>query len=466
MNSYIIVSNRGPVTAKRSLDGKKIQVNRAGGGLASAISPLVNNNLAKWLFPISTDLEIEAFTAGLLTDGDSNLIPIPIAQDIHNAAYNEVSNKVLWYLLHGMFSLTRTPKFDTQFYLDWKNYNEFSEAIAKAIASEAPANAKVLLQDYHMFMVPGYLEALRGDISISLFLHTPFSSASEFEVLPEQVRNQLLESISKVKHIGFHATRWRDNFSEVFSRFAEKGEKPAFHVNPLGTDIDDIRSAASRSAVEEERSKIRNIAAGRRIVARVDRMEPSKNILRGIDSVVELFRFYPHMMRSVVHIANCYPSREALEDYSSYAKEVDEKIDESNLYLRDLASRLGLDLLTDPIYKFTEDNFALSLALLKEYDVLLVNPIRDGYNLVASEGPLLNEQNGGLVLSRNAGIAEIVGDRANLVNPYDIRESALAIFSILNQNEHVRASRHSDLIEVLKERNPTKWLQQQIAWFD
>ncbi|MDA8027097.1 MAG: trehalose-6-phosphate synthase [Actinomycetota bacterium] len=465
MNSYIIVSNRGPVAAKKSQDGQGVTVSRSGGGLASAISPLVHNDLAKWLFPISTDLEIEAFEAGSLTQGDLNLIPIPIAEDIHRAAYNDVSNKILWYLLHGMFPVTRSPKFDTQFYLDWKNYNEFSELIAHAIAKVAPENAKVLLQDYHMFMVPNYLGQLREDISISLFLHTPFASASEFEILPEEVRDQLLGSMSKVAHIGFHAQRWLDNFSEVYLRFTGRSPLPNLHVNPLGTDIDDIVSAASGDAVKQERSKIREIAAGRRIIARVDRMEPSKNILRGIDSVVELFRFYPHLMKSVVHIANCYPSREALEDYTSYAHEVESKIEESNAYLRELASRLGLDLPTDPIYKFTEDNFELSLALLKENDVLLVNPIRDGYNLVASEGPLINERNGGLVLSRNAGIAEVVGEKAKLVNPYDIRETALAMHSILEQSEEVRKSRSVELVEELKKRNPSKWLQMQIAWF-
>ncbi|MDA8196796.1 MAG: trehalose-6-phosphate synthase [Actinomycetota bacterium] len=465
MNSYIIVSNRGPVAAKRSPDGEGIAVVRSGGGLASAISPLVQNDLAKWLFPISNDVEIEAYEAGSLTSGDPNLIPVPVAQDIHSIAYNEISNKVLWYLLHGMFSLTRSPKFDTQFYLDWKNYSDFSEAIAVAISKIAPKNAKVLLQDYHMFLVPSFLVTLRSDLSISLFLHTPFSSASEFEVLPGVVRDQLLESLSKVTHIGFHASRWKENFNEVFNRFASHRQLPNLHVNPLGTDIEDISTAANRDTVEIERTKIREIAAGRRIIARVDRMEPSKNILRGIDSVVELFRFYPHMMRSVVHIANCYPSREALEDYASYANEVEKKIEESNEYLRDLASRLGLQLPTDPIYKFTQDNFALSLALLKEYDVLLVNPIRDGYNLVASEGPLINERSGGLVLSTNAGIAEVVSDRANLINPYDIRESALAIFSIFDQNDQLRMERSAELVAVLKERNPAKWLQNQIDWF-
>ncbi len=466
MNSYIIVSNRGPVSAKRSQNGQGIAVSRAGGGLASAISPLVHNDLAKWLFPISNDLEVEAFEAGTLTQGDSNLIPVPVPQGVHHAAYNEVSNKVLWYLLHGMFPLTRSPKFDTQFYLDWKNYSEFSELIATAIAKIAPEGTKVLLQDYHMFLVPNYLRKLRDDISISLFLHTPFSSASEFEVLPEEVRNQLLESISQVSNIGFHASRWRDNFHEVYLRFAPQLKVPNLHVNPLGTDIEDITSSANREVVTTERAKIAEIAAGRRIIARVDRMEPSKNILRGIDSVVELFRFYPHLMRSVIHIANCYPSREALDDYTSYAKEVEDKIEESNAYLKDLASRLGLVLPTDPIYKFTEHNFALSLALLQESDVLLVNPIRDGYNLVASEGPLINQRNGGLVLSKNAGIAEVIGDRANLVNPYDIRETALAMFSILDQSEQNRAIRYQDLVQELKQRNPAKWLQQQISWFE
>ncbi|CAG4917998.1 trehalose-6-phosphate synthase [Acidithrix sp. C25] len=464
MDPLVIVSNRGPASAKVTPSGDVI-LSRGGGGLVSALSPLAQDGAIKWCFPISSQAELDAQSHGLFGRFMQGLEPIEVAPDVYDAAYNDISNKVLWYLTHGMFQTSRNPSFDSVFYLSWKKYLEYSSEIAKSVAEIAPKGARIILQDYHMFMVAHFLAPLRPDSSLAMFLHTPFSSPSELDVLPNEIAKQILESLSNLDHLGFHAAKWQQNYLDCVSSFGANQAKHSW-VNPLGTDAIDIVNLGNTPQVEEAADKLGALANGRRIIARIDRMEPSKNILRGIDSIVEMYKFYPYLLATTVHFANCYPSREAIPDYGEYAREVHEKVESANKYLRELARPLKIELESDPIVLFSEDNFALSLAILRSYDVLLVNPIRDGLNLVASEGTILNEHDGVLVLSKNAGVAEIVSEIIPLVNPFDIKETALAISQSLALNKEQRKSHNSHLKTRFLEFNPQLWLSNQINWFN
>ena len=440
------------------------QLKRSAGGLVSALLPLTRSGKVNWVFPISTPAEIEAHKHDLYGQEMENLFPIPVSADVHDAAYNRIANELLWYLNHGMFSLSRGPTFDTAFFANWKLFMNYSLEISVFLETHAPHGSNILLQDYHMFLVPGTLSKARPDLKISLFLHTPFATAGEFSILPDTVAKQLLESLSALEHFGFHCNYWRNNYLGVVNANNTVGARNTW-VNPLGSDLPELTTALSEPAVALEVEHIRSLANGRMIIARVDRMEPSKNILRGIDAVVELFKFYPSMLGKVVHLANCYPSREDVPDYMDYALEVTKKASWANNYLRQLARNIGVELLLDPIEISSQDNFNLSLAVLCSYDVLLVNPIRDGFNLVANEGPLINKRHGSLVLSKNAGIAEVIGDAALLVNPFDVRETALAIHQGLEKDTMTKEADQVRLLQRLAVKNPSLWFEEQMNWF-
>ena len=461
MADYFVVSNRGPYGA--GLRDGQPALKRSAGGLVTAMLPLVRQGTMRWTFPVSTDAEREALSAGLYGKELPGLDPVPVDPDDYEGAYNRISNEILWYLNHGMFSLSRTPSFDSRFYTHWKQYSAYNERIAEHLAEKLPAGAAVLLQDYHLFLVPSFLRKRRPDLRLSLFLHTPFADAGEFSILPSSIAAEILSSLGALDRMGFHSSRWRDNYIAA-CRANGTGAAGATWVAPLGSDLAELVESCADPAVVERSAELAGLARGRRIVGRVDRMEPSKNILRGIEAVVELFNFYPWMMRDVVHVANCYPSREALSDYASYAVEVSAAAAEANTYLRAMAKILGFEPPGDPIEILSSDDYPLSLALLRQSDVLLVNPIRDGLNLVASEGPLVNERDCPLILSRNAGIAEVVGDAATLINPFDVRETALALFSALQLEESERSARATRLRALLSSQSPALWMDAQISW--
>ena len=461
MAEYFVVSNRGPYGAHLR-DGQPT-LRRGAGGLVTAILPLVRQGTMGWTFPISTDTERAALSAGLYGTELPGLDPVAVDPDDYEGAYNRISNEILWYLNHGMFSLSRTPSFDSRFYTHWKQYSAYNESIAEHLADGLPAGAAVLLQDYHLFLVPKFLRKHRPDLRLSLFLHTPFAEPGEFSILPSSVAAEILASLGDLDRIGFHSSRWRDNYLATCDR-NDASTAAVTWVAPLGSDEAELEESCADPAVAERAAQLAALAKGRRIIGRVDRMEPSKNILRGIHAVVELFKFYPWMMREVVHVANCYPSREALSDYASYASEVSAAAKEANSYLRSMAKILGFEPPGDPIEIMSSDDYPLSLALLRQSDILLVNPIRDGLNLVASEGPLINQNDCPLILSRNAGIAEVVGDAAAVVNPFDVRETALALFSALQLEAAERRARAARLRAALSSQNPAVWMDAQVSW--
>ncbi len=462
MAKFIVVSNRGPYSASESDEGD-VQLKRGAGGLVTAIIPLMKKELAQWIFPISSSSDVRANELGLFQQVVPGLHPSVLPVEIHDGAYNKISNEILWYLNHGMFSLSRSPVFDSVFYYHWDQYLQYSALLAKQIAKLSGPNDNILLQDYHMFLVAKILREARPDLELSLFLHTPFATKSEFEVLPTTVASQILESLGSLDHLGFHCDRWRDNYLEVVKSFHITPAKKTW-VNPLGSDQKELEHALDEA--KDQIQTVSRIAGGRRIIARSDRMEPSKNILRGIDAIVEMFRFYPYLLNSVVHIANCYPSREAILDYQSYSTEVNNKVAASNLYLHELAKTAFIELDRDPIVVFKDDDFHLSIALLSQYDVLLVNPIRDGLNLVATEGPVINSKNGTLVLSANAGVAQYLSNHAMIVNPFDTKETALALFQALSLDQQERDIKSEGVKSKSFEHNPQVWFSNQIEWFD
>ena len=232
MADFFVVSNRGPFGAIEGESGV-VSLKRGAGGLVTALLPLVRSKTINWVFPISAPAELAALELGLYSREFEGIFPVVLDADTHEAAYNKISNELLWYLNHGMFSLSRVPSFDSAFYLNWHLYRNYSQSMAEFLAKIAPPSAKVMLQDYHMFLVAGDLAARRPDIEISLFLHTPFATPSEFAILPNAIAAELLTSLGTLRHFGFHCTAWRDNYLATAAK-ASASTAARTWVNPLG----------------------------------------------------------------------------------------------------------------------------------------------------------------------------------------------------------------------------------------
>jgi trehalose 6-phosphate synthase len=225
-------------------------------------------------------------------------------------------------------------------------------------------------------------------------------------------------------------------------------------VHPLGVDAAELRARAQQEDVRDNAASLRELARGRQLIVRVDRTELSKNVVRGLAAYRDLLVRYPEWRGRVTHLAFSYPSRSSLAEYQAYTARVHE-----------LAAEINAEFGTrdwEPLILDVKDDYPRSLAACGIADVLLVNPIRDGMNLVAEEGPILSERGCALVLSREAGAAALLGEAALLVNPYDVSATADALHAGLNMPAAERRRRSALIADAAAARAPGRWLAEQI----
>jgi len=450
--NVVIVSNRGPLSFSHDSDGSLV-AHRGAGGVVSSLAPLVRDTGASWMAAAISDADREAAAAGTVEAEGFRFRSLAVDPDTYRMAYDVVSNGTLWFLHHGLWDLARRPRFDRRWREAWNAYRAVNHTFARAVIDMAPADAIVLVQDYHFALVGTWLAQERPDLRAVHFTHIPFCDPTAMRILPDDVAGELLAGMASHRSCGFHARRWAVNFEACCQELW--GWTPATFVSPLAPDHDDIDGVASSAESVEQAQLLDEALGGRRLILRVDRIELSKNLLRGFLAFEELLRTRPEWRGQVVFAAFVYPSREGLPEYLAYRQEVET-----------LAARInnqwGVPGWT-PILLDTSDNFPRSVAALRRYDLLLVNPVRDGLNLVAKEGPLLNERNGVLALSREAGVWEELSGVALEVNPFDVAGTADVLAAGLAMDEPDRAAHAAELRKLAAARTPREWFDDQLA---
>jgi trehalose 6-phosphate synthase len=390
---------------------------------------------------------------------------LPIDERTFRRAYNAVANSTLWYVNHTLFDTPRTPMFDARWARYWKAYVDYNDAFAEALAAEAAPGAKVLVQDYHLLLAPALLRARRPDLRIGHFTHTPWAEPSYFSLLPDDIVRELLTGMLGADSLGFLSPRWAEAFVRCCVRLlgADSGGASVHHagrstqvrVHPLGVDAVELRDRAAQPDVRTRREVLRQRAGDAQLMVRIDRTELSKNIVRGLAAYRELLRNWPEHRGRVVHVVFAYPSRHDLPDYRAYTADVQR-----------LAREIDDEFATSswsPVLLEVNDDYPRSLAALQLADVLVVNPLRDGMNLVAKEGPVLSEKGLALVLSREAGAADEFGREALLVNPYDVTGTAARMHEGLSMSQTDRVERTERLAEAATALPPAAWLDAQLA---
>ena len=451
--SVVVVSNRGPLAFTRSDDGE-LAMKRAGGGLASTLAPALAGTGATWVAAAISDADREAATAQPLVEAEGFRVRSLVVDPAeYRMFYDVIANGTLWYLFHSLYDLPRRPRFDRPWFEAWDAYRSVNQAFADATAEVAGEADTVLVHDYHLCLLGSMLAERRPDLRTVFFAHTPFCESMGIRVLPTAAATELMEGLAGFAACGFHSPRWVAAF-EASSREVLGRTPPTFAAS-AAPDIGDILGVASSAACNDELAEIDGLIGDRLAIVRVDRIELSKNIGRGFLAFDELLRTRPAWRGRVVFVASVYPSREGLVDYLAYRQEVEA-----------LAGRINETWATPdwtPILFDTDDNFARSVATLRRYDVLLVNPIRDGLNLVAKEGPLVNERHGVLALSREAGVFEELRDAALEVNPFDVVGTAEVLATALEMSDDERAQRAGELRKAAAARVPADWLADQLA---
>ncbi|MFI1582145.1 trehalose-6-phosphate synthase [Embleya sp. NPDC020630] len=478
----LVASNRGPVSFSLEDDGT-LTVRRGGGGLVSGLSTAGQGTGAVWVCSAlgepdrtatraapSGRLDLAGHDTGGLAVRMLDIDPGTFAR-----AYNAIANSTLWFVHHLLYDTPSKPVFDARFRKEWTSYEAYNQAFAEALAEEAAEGAKVVVQDYHLTLVPVLLRRLRPDLRIGHFAHTPWAPPDYFRLLPDDIARYVLEGVLGADHAGFHSRRWAlaflDCCADVLGAEVDRDAMTVTHaghvtrigVHALGADAEFLRERASRADVDTRLAGLREAVGDRRVIVRVDRTELSKNIVRGLLAYRELLRTRPEWLGRVVHVAFAYPSRHDLPEYREYtaavqrvAKEIDDEFGTGDW---------------QPLILHVNDDFPRSLAAYRLADVALVNPIRDGMNLVAKEVPvvsLLDEGHGGcaLVLSREAGACEELGEDAIVVNPFDVSQTTEALHEALTMDTTDRLQRTKRLAAAAVALNPQQWFLEQLDALD
>ncbi|MFC8099751.1 trehalose-6-phosphate synthase [Streptomyces sp. NPDC057363] len=452
----LVASNRGPVSYEVRDDGS-LHAKRGGGGLVSGLSAIGPDAGALWVCSALGDGDREAVRRGVGEDG-VRMLDVPA--DVHADAYNGIANSVLWFVHHMLYQTPLEPVFDAEFRRQWASYEAYNRAFAKALAEEAAEGAVAIVQDYHLTLVPGMLRELRPDLRIGHFSHTPWAPVDYFGLLPDDIAEQVLRGMLGADRLGFLTRRWADSFTACCDALVGGLGSTEIGVHGLGADAGFLRRRSHEADVDERMAALRaEIGAGpdgsaRRTIVRVDRTELSKNIVRGLLAYRELLTGRPQWRERVVHVAFAYPSRQDLAVYRDYTAEVRRVADSIN-------DEFGTAGWT-PVVLHVKDDFARSLAAYRLADVALVNPVRDGMNLVAKEVPVVSDEGCVLVLSREAGAYEELGEDAIVVNPYDVVGTADALHEALGVAPGERAERTKRLAAAGTALPPARWFLEQL----
>lgn len=463
--TLLVAANRGPLTVTEDEHGED-EVKRGSGGLVSGMQAALSAAPdAVWVCAALNDREralareapnghvsqLPLVAEQLRGDFAVRMLPID-AQTFRNA-YNGIANSTLWFVLHRLYDLPTSPVFDATWRRQWASYVRYNRAFAQALADEAADGATVMVQDYHLFLVPRMLKELRPDVRIGLFTHTPWVAPEDVQVLPDDIARALVDGMLGADLIGFHTERWAREFRDT-ARAVLGVDAPGVAVFPLGTDADEMHRLADRRRVDRALRSLTDVVGERPLIGRVDRTELSKNVYRGLLAYRELLRVRPEWRGQVVHAVYNNPSREDLPAYREYTARI-ERLAEA------IDDEFGTEEWTPLLFDIGDD-YPAALAIMRRSDVVFVNSVRDGMNLVVLEALVLSERSPAVVVSRETGAAEELGEDAIVVNPFDVTATAEALHEALTMSPEQRTPRAERMRAAAVRLPPTQWFQAQL----
>ncbi len=474
--ALIIAANRGPVTFEKDEEGE-FQHQRGEGGLVTALLGMCHYADATWVACGRTEADAEWQEGDVpLGDGGSNihvqfLNPDPTAYDNY---YSVIANPLLWFLQHSMWDVVKSPVIDRDTWDAWEEgYVVVNQLFADAIAKQTLANEQptlVMLQDYHLYLAARFLREQMDPAdqpTMLHFVHIPWPGPEYWGILPPGMRERILDGLCAVDVLGFQTEQDGVNFIRTCESYLPRAqinddrrwvwhEGHTTHVRdfPISIDVEAIRQVAASPEVAEYRSEIKDFAEERQLIVRVDRIEPSKNIVRGFKAFDEMLDLYPEHCGEVKFVALLVPSRLGVNEYQNY-------LDELMAAAGQVNAKHG-DSDWEPIRVLVGENYPRAVAAMQMYDVLLVNSIADGMNLVAKEGPTVNQRNGVLILSEQTGARQQLEPGATVISPCDIYATARALHQGLIMAPEKR-QKHADRLRWLVEREDiTAWLCHQL----
>jgi trehalose 6-phosphate synthase len=467
----VLVSNRGPVTFQQGGE-----IKRGTGGLVTALIGLASHRDVTWVASAMTDEDVTVaeehdgrpFPVSAPGGGEYRVKLVASDPEAWDRFYNIMANPMLWFIQHYLWDLSNAPDIrrnETEAFEF--GYNAVNEDLARAVVDELEGveNPVVMVHDYHLYTLPGLVRRARPDVFLHHFVHIPWSQSDSWRVLPSAIRDDLYMGILSNDIIGFHTRSYRRNFlqcCEDLLGLEVDFERGVVHVDdrdvwvrayPLPIDCHAVQEVAQRDRTRQFESELLRRRRDH-LILRVDRADLSKNVLRGFGAFDVFLEQHPEFRERVTFIAQLMPSRTDVPEYAEYLERIEAVVAVVN-------HRHGSpDWM--PIQLKLRDDLEEAVAAYKHYDVLMVNAMFDGMNLVAKEGPMVNERAGVSILSENTGAHEELSDYALSVNPFDIQELADSIHAALTMPREERERRLNGLKSIVTARDPGDWIDEQL----
>jgi trehalose 6-phosphate synthase len=476
----IIVANRAPLTLERAdpFHDTPERLTKGAGGLVTAMSALAAATGATWVAAARTEEDRMLASQALpgepvtLTTDDCNTYRVAYIEpdaDSYDLYYNHISNPLLWFIQHYLWDLSREPVVDAATDRAWRDgYVRVNQLFADRVVQEAQRAGLpplVLIQDYQLYCVAAMVRAALPQARLQHFVHIPWPTPQYWKVLPRRIRDAITTGLLGNDIIGFQTSRDVGNFlltcDENMGLAVDYRERTVFHDGrtvwvrnyPISIDTKEMLGLLEHPRVLEEEAKIQEWRP-EFLILRVDRTDLSKNIVRGFLAYERMLEDHEELHGRVQFWAFLQESRQDIDDYRGYLGSVVGVCARIN---RRFAARGWT-----PIRLEVEEDFHKAVAAYKVFDVLLVNPIYDGMNLVAKEGVLCNQRDGVLVLSENAGSHEELGELAMTVNPFDIDETAATLYRSLMMERPKRAARARRIRTQIRTHDISRWISSQL----
>ncbi len=488
----IVLSHRAPVQFRRERGKRK--VTRGAGGLVTALVGLASQlDNAVWVCAAAT-----AEDAALIKEYDGRAIPIamnlephlvdtregadaPVLEvrlvDVDPAAHDDfygvISNPLLWFIQHGLFGLATSPNIGQRERDAFENgYVAVNETFANAVADEVTSRggrAIVMLHDYHFYLVANLVRQRCPDVVISHFVHIPWPGPDAWRILPPDMRDQILLGLLGNDVVAFHTERYARNFllcaQELLGLPVDlatmtvqvEGREVAARTYPISIDVEALEQMANADHVKARAEQLVQelTGNGEQMILRVDRTDPSKNVVRGFLAFQTMLDQHPELVGKVRFLALLQPSRLDVPEYADYVAKIGSVVATVNARF----TREG----TPPIDLRLQDDFATAVAAYTMCDVVMVNALADGMNLVAKEAVTVSKRDCVLALSENTGAYDELGAFSVTLYPFDIQQQADALYTALTMPAAERRGKGDAAAAVVRANDVVKWLDAQLG---
>lgn len=472
----IVASNRGPVEFRMTPDGRP-EARRGSGSVVTALNLLIQRSEFTWVASAMGEGDRIISNNGKgphlkspLPGHKINLRYVVTPRRVYHKYYNVFCNPLLWFLQHYMWNPPYNPNVDASIHDAWQDgYVPVNRAFAQAVVEEArgrPQPPIVMAHDYHLYLLPEYLRQELPEAIIQHFVHIPWPAPRYWQIIPSYIVRQICGALCAADVLGFQTPQDQRSFMEAVEEFLPEarvdrqthsvhwqGRETRVRVYPISINVEEVQRIASSPRALEHEARLRPLRREIAIV-RIDRAEPNKNVVRGFKAFELLLSRHPELHGKVTFLAFLVPSRTHIRQYQRYMEEI--------LQVTDQINRTFGKEDWQPITAFLENNYTQAIAGMKMYDILLVNTVIEGMNLVAKEGPVVNTRDGVVILSESSGAYPQMAQGALPVCATDIEGTMEAMFQAINMSQEERKQRATTLAGSVCREDITHWICQQL----